>query len=94
MVATFSPPGKSAEFYGFFALTGRTSSFIGPAVFGSLAAAATAFYMNQGQATELAEQSGHRIAALSIAVFLIIGLILLQFVNEKKAKAAAVETYE
>lgn len=91
MVGTFSPPGKSAEFYGFFALTGRTSSFIGPAVFGWLAAAATAFYLNQGQATELAEQSGHRIAALSIAAFLIVGLILLQFVDEKKAKEAARE---
>ncbi len=91
MVGTFSPAGKSAEFYGFFALTGRTSSFIGPAVFGWLAAAATALYMNQGQATELAEQSGHRIAALSIAAFLIVGLVLLQFVNETKAKEAAVD---
>ncbi|NOX62255.1 MAG: MFS transporter [Chloroflexi bacterium] len=89
MVGMFSPPGRSAEFYGFFALTGRTSSFIGPAVFGWLTAAATVFFMNRGQTIDLAEQMGHRIAALSIAAFLFAGLILLQFVNEKKAREAA-----
>ena len=40
MVAMFSPPGQSAEFYGFFAVAGRTSSFIGPAIYGWLAASA------------------------------------------------------
>lgn len=89
MVATFSPPGKSGEFFGFFALTGRTSSFIGPAVFGWLAAELTLWYQSQGQDTLLAEQSGHRLALLSIAVFLIAGWALMSFVNEKKAREAA-----
>lgn len=89
MVATFSPPGKSGEFFGFFALTGRTSSFIGPAVFGWLAAELTLWYQSQGQDTLLAEQSGHRLALLSIAAFLIVGWALMSFVNEKKAREAA-----
>ncbi|MDX1416828.1 MAG: MFS transporter [Candidatus Promineifilaceae bacterium] len=92
MVGMFSPPGKSAEFYGFFALTGRTSSFVGPAVFGILAAEATLWYMAQGQAMEAAEQSGHRIAVLSIALFLVLGMIVLLFVNEDKARQAATQS--
>ncbi len=89
MVATFTPPGKSGEFFGFFALTGRTSSFIGPAVFGFLAAEATLWYQAQGQAVTLAEQSGHRLAILAIGVFLLTGWLLMTFVNEKKARQAA-----
>ncbi len=91
MVALFSPAGRSAEFYGIFALSGRTSSFIGPAVFGWLAATATAWYQAQGQAIPLAEQLGHRVATLSIAAFLFLGMLLLLLVNEKKAIAAAEE---
>jgi UMF1 family MFS transporter len=86
MVATFSPPGKSGEFFGFFALTGRTSSFIGPAVFGWLAAELALWYQSQGQSVELAEQSGHRLAIFSIAAFLIVGWALMAFVNENKAR--------
>jgi len=89
MVATFSPPGKSGEFFGFFALTGRTSSFIGPAVFGWLAAELTLWYQSQGQDVALAEQSGHRLAVFSIAAFLLVGWLLMAFVNEKKAREAA-----
>jgi UMF1 family MFS transporter len=89
MVATFSPPGKSGEFFGFFALTGRTSSFVGPAVFGWLAAELTLWYQSQGQAAILAEQSGHRLAILSIAAFLVVGWALMIFVNENKARQAA-----
>ena len=86
----FSPPGHSAEFYGFFAVTGRTSSFIGPTIFGVLAAEATKWYMNTQQMTALAaEQAGHRVALFSIAAFLLVGLVLLLFANEAKGHAAA-----
>jgi UMF1 family MFS transporter len=89
MVGTFSPPGKSAEFYGFFAVTGRTSSFIGPTIFGLLAAEATGWYMNTHDLTPLAaEQAGHRAALFSIAAFLLVGLLLLLFVNEKRGRQA------
>ena len=87
MVAIFAPPGQSAEFYGFFAVIGRTSSVIGPLVFGLLAAEATGWFQSQGDM--LAKQSGHRVAILSIAAFLVVGLILLLFVDEKKARVAA-----
>ncbi len=86
MVAMFSPPGQSAEFYGFFAVVGRTSSFIGPAVFGLVAAEAAGYYEMQGQGIDLAEQSGLRLAILVIGAFLIVGLALLSFVREPEPK--------
>jgi UMF1 family MFS transporter len=89
IVGTFSPPGQSAEFYGFFAVAGRTSSFIGPTIFGLLAAQATQRFMERGQVEILAKQSGHRFALFSIVAFLLVGLLLLLFVNEAKGRAAA-----
>ncbi len=85
MVGLFAPRGASGEFYGFFAMAGRTSSFIGPGVYGFLAAEAALYFQAQGQDIILAEQSGQRIAILSIAAFLFAGLLLLLWVNEKKA---------
>ena len=92
MVAIFAPPGQSAEFYGFFAVVGRTSSFVGPLVYGLLAAEAALWYQSQGQDSILAEQSGQRVAILSIVAFLVIGLVALAFVDEKKARKAALQT--
>lgn len=89
MVAFFAPPGKSAEFYGLFAVAGRTSSFIGPTVYGFIAAEVALYLINQGQGELIAEQMGQRYAILSIAVFLIIGLIVLLWVDEDKARVAA-----
>ncbi len=91
MVGMFSPPGRSAEFYGFFAVTGRTSSFIGPAVYGWLAAEAAFWYQAHGHPALWSEQAGQRWAILSIAFFLLIGLVLLAFVDEKKARQATGE---
>ena len=87
MVSFFAPPGRSAEFYGFFAVAGRTSSFIGPAVYGLIAAEAAFWYQTQGQSIVTAEQLGQKLAILSIGVFLLAGLILLSFVDEKKARS-------
>jgi UMF1 family MFS transporter len=90
MVGMFAPQGKSAEFYGFFAVTGRTSSFIGPTVFGLLVAWATTRYIDvQNMAQAAAEDAGHRIALFSIVAFLVVGLLLLAFVNERRARDAA-----
>ncbi len=82
MVAIFSPQGQSAEFYGFFAVVGRTSSFIGPAVFGLAAAEAAKWYERQGQSVDMAEASGLRLAVLTIGLFLVIGLAVLAIVND------------
>jgi UMF1 family MFS transporter len=92
MVAIFAPPGQSAEFYGFFAMAGRTSSWIGPLVYGLLAAEAALWYQSQGQTATTAEQSGQRLAILSIGAFVLAGLILLAFVDEKKARMAVEAT--
>jgi len=89
LVAMFAPEGQSAEFYGFFAVAGRTSSFVGPTIFGFLAAWASNRYAAQGQSTLLAEQHGHRVALFSIVAFLLVGLVLFLLVNEKRAHAAA-----
>ncbi|MCP4357668.1 MAG: MFS transporter [Chloroflexi bacterium] len=91
MVGMFAPPGKGAEFYGFFAVAGRTSSFIGPTIYGIIAAEAALYYLAQGQGEILAEQSGQRLAILSIVAFFVVGLAVLLFVNEDKARDAAVE---
>jgi UMF1 family MFS transporter len=88
-IGMFAPPGKSAEFYGFFAIAGRTSSFIGPAVYGYLAAELAYRFINQGQPPAVAEVEGLRYALISIIAFLGIGLILLGFVNEHKARQQA-----
>jgi UMF1 family MFS transporter len=89
MIGAFAPPGKSAEFYGFFAVVGRTSSFIGPTVYGLVAARMATYYINQGQAALLAEQSGQRVAVISIIAFLAVGLVLLLSVNEKEGRKIA-----
>ena len=89
VVGTFCPPGQSAEFFGFFAVAGRTSSFIGPTVFGIVAFRLTRLFMAQGQAELLAKQAGHRIALFSIVAFMLVGMVLLLAVNEGRGRAAA-----
>ena len=99
MVSTLSPPGRSAEFYGFFAVAGRTSSFVGPTIYGIVAAEAAFYFAAQGEraaflwfrhlseGASFAEQLGQRVAMLPVAVFLIVGLVLLLQVNERRARA-------
>ena len=86
MVGIFSPKGQSAEFFGLFSVVGRTSSFIGPTIYGFLALwAARWFERNREVGTLLAEQAGQRVALGSVLIFLFVGLFLLLRVNEKKA---------
>ena len=89
MVGLFAPEGKSAEFFGFFAVAGRTSSFIGPTVYGLVAADAAIWLQKRGYVSVIAEQMGQRIAIGSIVIFLLIGVIILLTVNEKKARKSA-----
>jgi UMF1 family MFS transporter len=104
MIAVFSPPGRSAEFYGFFAVAGRTSSFIGPTVYGLVAAEAALWFRARGDSASflwfkahergapLAEQLGQRVAILPVIAFLVVGLVLLFFVNERRARLQSVQT--
>ena len=65
------PEQASAEFYGFFSVFSKFSAIWGPITFGLIR-----------QVTGTA-----RLAIISLMVFFIVGLILLAFVNEEKAKA-------
>jgi len=104
MVGALSPPGRSAEFYGFFAVAGRTSSFIGPTIYGIVAAEAAIFFEAQGEsasflwfellegAAPYAEQLGQRVAILPVILFLVVGLIILLQVDEKAARKQVTES--
>ncbi len=102
MVGVLAPPGRSAEFYGFFAVAGRTSSFIGPTIYGIVAAEAAIFFAAQGEKASFlwfkalegggpyAEQLGQRVAIIPVFVFLVVGTLLLLLVNEQKARQRSV----
>jgi UMF1 family MFS transporter len=104
MVGALSPHGRSAEFYGFFAVAGRTSSFIGPTIYGFVAAEAAYFFESQGSQAKFlwfrlleggapfAEQLGQRVAILPVILFLVVGLLILLGVNEKDARKRLMET--
>jgi UMF1 family MFS transporter len=73
LVGLFSPRRHNAEFFGFYAVSGKFSAIIGPLVFGTVSS------VTQSQ----------RLAVLSIGAFFLVGLILLQWVNEEKGIQAA-----
>jgi UMF1 family MFS transporter len=64
----FTPDANSAEFYGFFAVSGKFASVFGPLIYGILIAITGSV------------QSG----ILSVLLFFIVGMTLLWTVNEKK----------
>jgi len=89
MLGAFAPPGRSAEFYGFFGMVGRTSSFIGPFLFGIVAHRLTQMHEASGIDPTAAIQLGHRQAIFAIVIFLAVGLGLLLLVNEKEGRKVA-----
>jgi UMF1 family MFS transporter len=88
LTGQFAPEGKSAEFFGFFEVGGRTSSFIGPTLYGFLAAEAALFYGGRGFDSLTAEQMGLRLAVISIAIFLGLGLLVLLSVRQPESKTS------
>jgi len=91
MAGLFAPESKSTEFFSFFAVAGKSSSFIGPTIYGLLAFSAAKWFSMQGADAILAEQYGQRASIATIAIFLLVGFIVLNAVNEKRARQAAVE---
>jgi len=100
LVSVFAPAHKNAEFFGFFSLTGRTSSIIGPGVMGLAATGlsnwvfksmmkANLVEAGNESAMVIAEQIGHRFALVTIIFFLLVGLMPLLFVNEDEGRKAA-----
>ena len=86
-VGMLAPRGRSAEFYGFFAVAGRTSSAVGPAVFGAIVFHVANVLERAGETVILAEQAAHRYALLSILGFLIVGALILLSVNRRVGRA-------
>jgi len=91
MVAKLAPAGRSGEFFGLFAVAGRSSSVFGPFLFGWVAAEAAIHYAAQGMEAIAAEQAGMRLAIYLILGFLAAGGLVLVTVREEEA-ATAVET--
>ena len=72
-VASLIPDGREAQMFGFYALCGRSSSVLGPLLFGG------ATYLAAGN---------QRPGFLVLTALFLIGLILLQRVRDPKAPAA------
>ena len=66
LMAALIPPGKEAELFGFYALCGKSSSVLGPLVFGAVS------YVLGGD---------QRTAVVSVGLFFVVGLLLLQRVR-------------
>jgi UMF1 family MFS transporter len=73
LLGLFTPVGRSAEFFGFFSLTGKMAAIAGPMVYGTISS----------------HFGGQRPALVSIGIFFLIGLVLLQRVDERKGREAA-----
>lgn len=68
MLSMLTPKAREAEFFGFYTLTGRLSSIIGPILYGWIAH----------------QTGDIRYSILSLMLFFIIGFVALQFVNPQK----------
>ena len=86
MVSQLAPATRTAEFYGFLSVAGRTSTFVGPLVFGTISYRANNWYLNHGFEAKLAEQKGLIWAIGSIAAFLLIGMLVLLLVKRVTAQ--------
>ncbi|NLT50982.1 MAG: MFS transporter [Ignavibacteria bacterium] len=68
LMSVLVPINKKTEFFGFFSMFGKSSAIVGPLVFGLIS------YIFESQ----------RLAILSIAVFFVVGLLILLKVEEKQ----------
>lgn len=86
MVSQLAPATKTAEFYGFLSVAGRTSTFVGPLVFGTISFRANNWYLKNGFDAVTAEQTGLLWAIGSIIAFLFVGMLILLIVRRVTAK--------
>ncbi len=75
MQASFTPPGQSAEFFGFWSVSGRFASIFGPLLYGGA----------------ILVTGGVRPGILALGLFFIAGGVLLCRVDEAEGIQAAVE---
>jgi UMF1 family MFS transporter len=71
-MSSLVPKGRESEMFGFYALCGKSSSVIGPLVFGQVA---------------LRTGGNQRLAVMAVSVLFVAGLFLLQRVRDPKATA-------
>lgn len=70
MLASLTPKSKNAEFFGFYTVTGRMSAVIGPILFGLVS-----------------KWTGNiKYSILTVIPFFLVGLIVLQLVNESRGQ--------
>ena len=69
LMSKLTPSDKKTEFFGFYSFFGKSSAVVGPLVFGLIS------YLTKSQ----------RIAIISIALFFIIGMLILTKVKDPKA---------
>jgi UMF1 family MFS transporter len=81
MVSQLTPHTKTAEFYGFLSVAGRTSTFIGPVVYGSVYALMLNRWLKAGVDEAAAKAHGVYWALGAVLAFLVVGLLLLQIVR-------------
>lgn len=70
LMSKLTPPDRKTEFFGFYSFFGKSSAILGPLVFGIISFTT----------------GSQRAAILSIAVFFIIGLIILSRVKDPKTE--------
>lgn len=86
MVSQLSPVNKTAEFYGFLSVAGRTSTFVGPWVFGSVYLGVTNLNLARGLSEAAAKSAGVLWGIGSIVLFLILGGLFLLRVRKVTQK--------
>ncbi len=74
MIASLTPKSKNAEFFGFYTVTGRMSSVLGPILFGLVSK----------------WTGDIKYSILTVIPFFLFGLILLQRVNERRGQETAI----
>jgi len=74
-MAQISPPERESEFFGFYVLSGKFASMFGPLIFGSIS------HWTGSQ----------RLAVLSLLPFFLAGLVLMLWIDERKAMEAVVK---
>jgi UMF1 family MFS transporter len=75
LLSRFVPESKQAEFFGFFALSGKVTSFMGPLLLGAVTVAS----------------GSQRAGVATVVLFFVVGGALLTTVDERRGMAAARE---